>query len=203
MTNSRVTQIDVPPLPFTHVAAHGNAALLLGPRGVLRVPFGPGPALQTVAIHEPPTVRTHYWHGFGGDFAFSRKAWILERTGLFWHASFRRELAGRYAIMVCSRYCEALADEMERTFGDQARAKLYREKAAWWRRRGLDEFRLSNVDRILARLKGNNKERRKRGRVRVPMSGALWDRGARRAPQEETTILGRVRVGSGNTANHH
>jgi len=99
-------------------------------------------------------------HGFGGDFAFSRKAWILERTGLFWHASFRRELAGRYAINVCSRYCEALADEMERTFGDQARAKLYREKAAWWRNRGLDEFRLSNGDRILARLKGNNKDQR-------------------------------------------
>ena len=99
-------------------------------------------------------------HGFGGDFAFSRKAWILERTGLFWHASFRRELAGRYAIMVCSRYCEALADEMERTFGDPARAKLYREKAACWRSRGLDEFRLSNGDRILARLKGNNKDQR-------------------------------------------
>ncbi len=99
-------------------------------------------------------------HGFGGDFAFSRKAWILERTGLFWHASFRRELAGRYAIVVCSRYCEALADEMERTFGDPVRAKLYREKAAWWRSRGLDEFRLANGDRILARLKGNKKDQR-------------------------------------------
>lgn len=62
------TSIDVPPLPFTHVAAHGDAALLLGPRGVLRVPFGAGPALETIAIHEPPTVRTHYWHGFSGDF---------------------------------------------------------------------------------------------------------------------------------------
>jgi hypothetical protein len=99
-------------------------------------------------------------HGFGGDFAFSRKAWILERTGLFWHASFRRELAGRYAIMVCSRYCDAVADEMERTFGDQVRAKLYREKAIWWRNRGLEEFRLCNGDRILARLKGNNKSQR-------------------------------------------
>lgn len=62
------TSIDVPPLPFTHVAAHGDAALLLGPRGVLRVPFGDGPSLQTLAVHEPPTVRTHYWHGFSGDF---------------------------------------------------------------------------------------------------------------------------------------
>lgn len=99
-------------------------------------------------------------HGFGGDFAFSRKAWILERTGLFWHASFRRELAGRYAIMVCSRYCDAIADEMERTFGNPARADLYRQRAAWWRTRGLEEFRLSNGNRILARLKGNNKSQR-------------------------------------------
>jgi len=99
-------------------------------------------------------------HGFGGDFAFSRKAWILERTGLFWHASFRRELAGRYATMVCSRYCDAIADEMERTFRDQARANLYRERAAWWRSRGLEEFRLCNGDRILAGLKGNNKTQR-------------------------------------------
>jgi len=99
-------------------------------------------------------------HGFGGDFAFSRKAWILERTGLFWHASFRRELAGRYAIMVCSRYCDANADEMERTFRDQARADLYRQRAAWWRTRGLEEFRRSNGDRFLARLKGNNKSQK-------------------------------------------
>jgi len=49
-------------------------------------------------------------HGYGGDFSFVRKAWILERTGLFWHASFRRELAGRWALMVCSRYCDAIAD---------------------------------------------------------------------------------------------
>ena len=99
-------------------------------------------------------------HGFGGDFAFSRKAWILEHTGLLWHASFRRELAGRYMIMVCSRYCDAVADEMERVLGDQTRAKLYRERATWWRSRGLEEFRMCNGDRILARLKGNNKAQR-------------------------------------------
>lgn len=66
--SSAPTSIDVPPLPFTHVAAHGDAAMLLGPRGVLRIPFGPGPALETIAIHEPPTEKTSYWHGFGGDF---------------------------------------------------------------------------------------------------------------------------------------
>ncbi len=99
-------------------------------------------------------------NGFGGDFSFSRKAWILERTGLFWHAAFRRELAGRYAIRVCSRYYAAIADEMERVFGDQVRAKLYRQKAEWWRSRGLEEFHLCNGDRVLARLKGNNKLKR-------------------------------------------
>jgi len=66
--DSAPMSLDIPPLPFTHVAAHGNAALLLGPRGVLRVPFGTGPSLQTIATHEPPTERTHYWHGYTADF---------------------------------------------------------------------------------------------------------------------------------------
>ena len=99
-------------------------------------------------------------HGFGGDFSFSRKARILERTGLFWHAALRRELAGRYAIMVCGRYCSAIAEEMERVFGDPERAKLYREKATWWRERGLEELRLSNGDRVLARIKGSDRDKR-------------------------------------------
>ena len=60
--------IDVPAYEFTHLLAHGDAALLVGPRGVLRVPFGPGPSLRAVAIHEPPIERTHYWNGRAGDF---------------------------------------------------------------------------------------------------------------------------------------
>lgn len=99
-------------------------------------------------------------NGFGGDFSFSRKAWILERAGLFWHAAFRRELAGRYATQVCSRYYAAVADEMERVFSDQDRAKLYRQKSEWWRSRGLDEFHLCNGDRYLARIKGGDKLKR-------------------------------------------
>ena len=99
-------------------------------------------------------------HGFGGDFAFSRKAWILERTGLFWHASFRRELAGRYATMVCSRYCAAVAEEMERAFGDKTGADLYRRKAAWWQSRALQELHLCNGDRVLSRLKGSGKQKK-------------------------------------------
>ncbi|MBM4062643.1 MAG: VCBS repeat-containing protein [Planctomycetes bacterium] len=63
-----VTSIDVPAYDFTHLLAHGDAALLVGPRGVLRVPFGSGPTLRTVSSHEPPTERTYYWAGRSGDF---------------------------------------------------------------------------------------------------------------------------------------
>ncbi len=63
-----VATFEVPSLGFTHLIAHEGSALLLGPRGVLRVPFGPGPALRQVATHEPPTERTFYWHGRSGDF---------------------------------------------------------------------------------------------------------------------------------------
>ena len=105
-------------------------------------------------------------NGFGGDFSFSRKAWVLERAGLFWHAAFRRELAGRYAIRVCSQYYAAVANEMERVFGDPVRAGLYRQKSAWWRSRGLREFQFCNGDRVLARLKDGGKLKRlNRGQV--------------------------------------
>lgn len=136
-------------------------------------------------------------HGFGGDFAFMRKAWILERTGLFYHASFRRELAGRYMIMVCSRYCNAVADEMERSFGDQARSKLYREKAIWWRNRGLEEFRLCNGDRILSHLKGNNKSQRlDRPELIIVLRRGLRDEDmdARRASVQILSDLGELSV---------
>jgi hypothetical protein len=62
------TSIDVPAFEFTHLVPHGEAVLLLGARGVLRVPFGSGPSLQSIAVHEPPIVRTNYWHGQSGDF---------------------------------------------------------------------------------------------------------------------------------------
>jgi hypothetical protein len=32
------------------------------------VPFGNGPSLRAVAVHEPPTDRTFYWNGASGDF---------------------------------------------------------------------------------------------------------------------------------------
>jgi VCBS repeat protein len=60
--------IEVPPYDFAHLIPHGDAALLIGARGVLRVPFGRGPSLRQVAVHQPPTDRTHYWHGESGDF---------------------------------------------------------------------------------------------------------------------------------------
>jgi len=60
--------IEVPPYDFAHLIPHGDAALLIGVRGVLRVPFGRGPSLRQVAVHQPPTDRTHYWDGESGDF---------------------------------------------------------------------------------------------------------------------------------------
>ncbi|MBX3462965.1 MAG: VCBS repeat-containing protein [Planctomycetes bacterium] len=59
---------EVPPFDFTRLVAHGDAALLVGGRGLLRVPFGSGPSLRAIAVHEPPTDRTFYWHGEAGDF---------------------------------------------------------------------------------------------------------------------------------------
>ena len=63
-----VTSFDVPPFDFAYLLAHGDAALLLSARGVLRVPFGKGPSLRQVAVHEPPTTRTAYRFGVAGDF---------------------------------------------------------------------------------------------------------------------------------------
>ena len=136
-------------------------------------------------------------HGFGGDFSFSRKAWLLERTGLFWHAAFRRELAGRYAIQVCSRYCAATADEMERVFHDPARARLYRQKAAWWRSRGLDELQLCNGDRALARVKSGGRLKRlaRREVIAVLGKGLLEpNQDARRAAVRILADLGELEL---------
>lgn len=69
--------VDVPAYDFTQLLAHdggakeggvGAGALLISPRGVLRVPFRSGPTLQAVAVHEPPTERTYYRGGQPGDF---------------------------------------------------------------------------------------------------------------------------------------
>ncbi|MBL8728409.1 MAG: VCBS repeat-containing protein [Planctomycetes bacterium] len=62
------TAIEVPAFDFTRLLAHGDAAVLVSTRGLLRVPFGGGPSLRPVAVHEPPTDRTYYWSGEYGDF---------------------------------------------------------------------------------------------------------------------------------------
>ena len=101
----------------------------------------------------------HPYNGLGCDMNFIQKAWVLEQTGLFWHASFRRELAGRFMIRVCSQYCAAVADEMELVFNNPTQAKLYRQKATWWRSKAMDELRRCNGDRALARIKGKKQKR--------------------------------------------
>lgn len=66
--NQPVATAEIPPLGFTNLAPHRDAALLIGPRGMLRVSFATGPSLRPVATHEPPTERTYYWFGKSGDF---------------------------------------------------------------------------------------------------------------------------------------
>jgi hypothetical protein len=59
--------VDVPPLGFSHLVALGEDAVLLGPKGVLRVPFGRGHALDALRSHEPPTDDTRYLGGLAAD----------------------------------------------------------------------------------------------------------------------------------------
>ena len=59
---------EIPPLGFSNLRPHMGAALLIGPRGMLRVSFENGPSLRPLALHEPPTERTYYWLGESGDF---------------------------------------------------------------------------------------------------------------------------------------
>ena len=67
-SDAPMQSVELPDLGFTHLVAHGNAALLIGPRGLLLVPFANGPSLKAVTTHEPPTERTYYWNGRSGDF---------------------------------------------------------------------------------------------------------------------------------------
>jgi hypothetical protein len=60
--------VDVPANDFQYLAAHRDGALLLGPRGVLRVPFVRGASLRSLAMHEPPVERTAYVTGRAADF---------------------------------------------------------------------------------------------------------------------------------------
>ena len=60
--------VEVPQLDFATLLAHRGAALLLSPRGVLRVPFQNGPGLRQLVAHDPPVERTAYWLGASGDF---------------------------------------------------------------------------------------------------------------------------------------
>lgn len=67
-TGKALRSAEVPPLGFTNLVPHGDAALLVSARGMLRVSFGTGPSLRPVTTHEPPTEKTYYWFGRSGDF---------------------------------------------------------------------------------------------------------------------------------------
>ncbi len=66
--NGAPTSIDVPAFDFSALLPHRGGALLLGARGVLRVPFARGASLRAIATREPPIERTFYALVRCGDF---------------------------------------------------------------------------------------------------------------------------------------
>ncbi len=67
-TEGRPTvSVDIPNINPTHLIAHGNAALVVGGRGILRVPFGTSFELKAVRQHEPPTKKTNYFRALAAD----------------------------------------------------------------------------------------------------------------------------------------
>jgi hypothetical protein len=59
--------VDVAPIGTTHLLAHRDSAVLIGQRGVLRVPFQTSYGLELRRTHEPPTDDTDYWKGLTAD----------------------------------------------------------------------------------------------------------------------------------------
>jgi hypothetical protein len=115
------------------------------------------------------------YNGMGCDMNFVQEAWVLEQTGLFWHAAYRRELAGLYMVKICSQYCSAIAEEMELVFNDPTQAELYRQKAAWWRDQAMHELQRCNGDRALSRIKGVREKKLSREEVITILKKALHD----------------------------
>jgi len=67
-TKGRPTvSIDIPNINPTHLIPHGKAVLVVGGRGILRVPFGKSYELKAVRQHEPPTKKTRYFKALAAD----------------------------------------------------------------------------------------------------------------------------------------
>lgn len=75
------SSLDVPPFDFSAMRMHEGAALLLGPRGFLRVPFGTSPSVPVVASCEPPTDRAAFSTGRSGDFDGDGRADLVVLDG--------------------------------------------------------------------------------------------------------------------------
>jgi hypothetical protein len=60
--------IETPPFEFAQLLPHEGGALLLGARGVLRVPFARGAGLRPLASHEAPLETSAYELARAGDF---------------------------------------------------------------------------------------------------------------------------------------
>lgn len=100
-----------------------------------------------------------------GNFYFRRKAWVMERMGLFHEASFRRRLTGYYEDRVCGPYYATMAEELEQN-GKKAISAAYRAKAEWFKAEALREFRRCNGDQVLAELQGG-RTRQQLGKAQV------------------------------------
>ncbi|MFM1872720.1 MAG: hypothetical protein RL398_2142 [Planctomycetota bacterium] len=73
--------LDVPPFDFSAMRLHEGAALLIGARGILRVPFETGPSVPIIASCEPPTDRSAFSTGRAGDFDGDGRADLVVLDG--------------------------------------------------------------------------------------------------------------------------
>lgn len=113
-----------------------------------------------------------------GNFYMGRIAWILERSGLFYDASFRRRLLGNYCLRVCEPYYAGVAQELEQA-GDARRAAAYRAKAQWYRQQAQVELRRANGDRLLSQLPdGDTRQHRPKPQVIAFLKPALQSQDA-------------------------
>jgi hypothetical protein len=59
--------VDLPAILPRYLLAHAADVVVLGDRGVLRVPLARSYALTAVRRHEPPTPKTRYFDGMAAD----------------------------------------------------------------------------------------------------------------------------------------
>ncbi len=107
-----------------------------------------------------------------GNFYLQRKAWLLERHGLFWDASYRRRLTGQYEMRVCVPYYTAMSAEM-RQKGQDALAQAYQRKSEWFEAEAMRQFHRANGDRLISQRQEDVHKRLSRAEVIALLKSAL------------------------------